>query len=83
MDVIERITLIIKAEELTREQLAAKTGVSYTRWQNVMNKKAKIRLEDIEALGNALPEYAYWLAFGKELPACGQISPMTKKEQND
>lgn len=83
MDSLERIKKVISEEKLKRDDLVQKTGLSYTRWQSVLSGKAKVRLEDIESMAEAFPEYAYWLAFGKELPACGQISPMTKKVQND
>lgn len=83
MDVIDRIKLLIEEEKLTRESLASITGVSYTRWQTVLNRKGKARHDDIEALGKAFPNYAYWIAYGTEIPEAGQISPMTKKAQRD
>lgn len=81
MDVIDRIKLLVQAEGLTREDLTRVTGVSYTRWQTVINRKGKARHDDIESLGKAFPDYAYWLAYGEELPIAGQVSPMTKKHK--
>ena len=83
MDTLERIKKVIKEEKLKRDDLVEKTGINYTRWQSVISGKAKVRMEDIEGLATAFPEYGYWLAFGKELPQAGQISPMTKKAQRD
>ena len=78
MELLERIKEIEKAEGLTREDLAMKAGLKYTRLRNVVGGQTKVRLEDIEALATAFPEYKHWLVFGEELPEAGQISPMTK-----
>lgn len=78
-DVIDRLNLIIETERVSRDALSQKTGISYTRWTNALQRKAKLRHEEIEAVGNAWPEYMLWLAYGKELPEAGQISPLTKK----
>lgn len=76
---LNRLNEVAKSEELTREDLAEKTGLKYTRISNLFNKRGHIRAEEIEAIGKAFPEYKYWLAFGDELPEAGQISPMTKQ----
>lgn len=81
MDVIERIKMLERAEGLSREELAIKAGIKYTRLRNAVGGQVKLRHEELEAIGNAFPEYAYWLAYGKELPEAGQISPMTKEAQ--
>lgn len=78
-DVIDRINLIIETEKVSRDVLSQKTGIGYTRWTNALQRKAKLRHEEIEAIGKAWPEYKLWLAYGEELPEAGQISPMTKK----
>ncbi len=83
MDVLERIKAIEKAEGLNREELALKAGIKYTRLRNAIGGQVKLRHEEIEQIGNAFPEYAYWLAYGKEIPEAGQISPMTKATQED
>lgn len=81
VDVIDRINLIIESEGLSREALSQKTGITYTTWSNALQRKAKLRHEEIEAIGKAWPEYRLWLAYGDELPEAGQISPMTKAAQ--
>lgn len=78
MNPIERINLLKEHLGKTVDGLATDTGIGASRWKNIFSGKAKVRLEDIEALGKAYPEYSHWLAFGKELPESGQISPMTK-----
>lgn len=78
-DVIERIKVICKAEGLTREELASKTGMNYTRWHNLMNNRGVIRPEEIILTGNAFPEYKHWIVFGEELPEAGQISPKIRE----
>lgn len=83
MNVLERIKELEKLEELSREELANKTGIKYTRLRNAIGGQVKLRHEEIEAIGNAFPEYAFWIAYGKEIPEAGQISPMTKKTQID
>ncbi len=78
-DVIDRINLLVESEGLSREALSKKTGISYTRWTNTLQRKAKLRHEEIEAVGKAWPQYRLWIAYGEELPDAGQISPTTKK----
>tara|TARA_R110000850_G_scaffold97031_2_gene202715 strand:+ start:906 stop:1184 length:279 start_codon:yes stop_codon:yes gene_type:complete len=82
-DAVIRIKALCETEKLSREQLAEKTGIKYSRWHNLMNDRGKIKSEEIEALGKAWPEYRIWIAYGDELPEAGQISPMTKKAQED
>lgn len=82
-DVIDRINLIIETEKISRDALSQKTGIGYTRWTNALQRKAKLRHEEIEAIGYAWPEYMLWLAYGIEKPEMGQISPMTKKSLGD
>lgn len=83
LDVIDRINLIIETEKISRDLLSQKTGIGYTRWTNAIQRKAKLRHEEIEAIGKAWPEYKLWLAYGEEMPEAGQISPMTKKALGD
>ncbi len=44
-----------------------------------MNKRARLSMNEVEALIDVWPDYAYWLVTGKELPESGQVSPLTKK----
>ena len=79
MNITDRINAIIEEEGVNRPFLEKKTGIKAKRWTNVQNKQAKAYGEEIEAIATLWPEYAYWLATGKELPEAGQISPMTKR----
>lgn len=80
MEIEDRIKLIIESEGMTREKFAHKVGIPYTRITNIFSGRAKVRHEEIEAIGNAYPQFMVWLAYEKELPEAGQISPMTKKD---
>lgn len=77
-DAVIRIKEICELERLSREELAQRTGITYSRWHNLMNDRGKIKSEEIEATGKAWPEYMLWIAYGIEKPEIGQISPMTK-----
>lgn len=81
MDLRERIKEIERVENLTREELAKRMGVSYTRLRNLVGGQTKFRIDDLEALAAIFPAYEYWIYSGKELPESGQISPMTKEAQ--
>lgn len=83
MDYIERIKEIEITEGLGREELAIKSGLKYTRLRNVVGGQAELRASDLAAIANAFPEYEVWLFTGKEYPADGQISPITKRTQQD
>lgn len=78
---IERLRQLCKSEGLTHEELAIKAGFKPSRISNLMNQRGQIKQEELEQLGTTFPEYAFWLAYGKELPEAGQISPMTKEAQ--
>jgi transcriptional regulator with XRE-family HTH domain len=82
-EVILRIKLICEMEGISREELSEKTGMTYSRWHNLMNDRGKIKSEEIEATGKAWPEYRLWIAYGEEIAGAGQISPMTKSAQQD
>lgn len=79
MSYIERIKEIEKAESLSREELAMKCGIKYTRLRNVVGGQAEVRASDLAGIAEAFPEYEVWLFTGKEYPQDGQISPKTKK----
>lgn len=81
MNFIERIKELCRIEGLTREDLAEKCGIRYTRINNVLIGRGHIRTDELEQIGNAFPEYKHWIAYGSELPEAGQISPMTKAKK--
>lgn len=83
MSFLDRVKKIEKHEGLSREELAMKAGMKYTRLRNLVGGQGQVRLDDIEAITKAFPEYKHWLIFGEELPESGQISPMTKKTHSD
>lgn len=83
MNVIDRVKLLRTLEGISYVELCEKTGIEKKRLENVINDKAKIRHEEIEAIGKAWPEYRLWIAYGEEIPEAGQISPMTKSAQKD
>tara|TARA_B100001109_G_scaffold254921_1_gene255995 strand:+ start:25490 stop:25738 length:249 start_codon:yes stop_codon:yes gene_type:complete len=79
MNSLERIDLLLSLERKTRRELAGLTGIPESRWNSVMNKRARLSMNEVEALIDVWPDYAYWLVTGKELPESGQVSPLTKK----
>lgn len=79
MDIKDRIKEIERVENLTREELARKIGITYTRLRNLVGGQTKFRMDDLEALCTVFPEYEYWIYTGKEIPQVGLISPMTKQ----
>lgn len=83
MHVLDRVRLLRTMEGISYVELCERTGIDKKRLENVINEKAKIRHEEIEAIGHAWPEYMLWLAYGIEKPEMGQISPMTKKSLGD
>lgn len=83
MDIKDRIKEIEREEKLTREDLAEKAEIKYTRLRNLVGGQTIFRMDDIEAIATVFPEYEYWLYTGKELPEAGQISPMTKAAQKN
>lgn len=83
MTFIDRVREIERVESLGREELAMKAQMKYTRLRNLMGGQGQPRLDDIEALASAFPEYSLWLVYGREIPEAGQISPMTKETMED
>lgn len=83
MNVIDRVKLLKTLEGISYGDLCVKTKIDKKRLENVIAGKAKLRHEEIEAIGKAWPEYMLWLAYGEELIDAGQISPMTKAAQKE
>ena len=70
----KRVRTLVR--HLTPAKVAKETGMEKPRWGTVAhNLKVKIRLEDLDALIEAFPEYELWLWKGEVDPAKGQISP--------
>ena len=71
----ERLRTLVRYIGATR--LSECTAITERqRWQTVAtNKKVKARIEDLEELLKAFPEYELWLWKGEVDPANGQIAP--------
>lgn len=70
----DRVRSLVR--HLTPAKVAKETGMDKPRWGTVAhNLKVKIRLEDLDALIGAFPEYELWLWKGEVDPVNGQISP--------
>lgn len=70
----ERIRALVKY--LGPAIVAKKTGLDRRRWGTVAhNLKVKVRIEDMDALLDAYPEYELWVWKGEVDPDKGQISP--------
>lgn len=75
----DRFRELVEVEGLKMPWLEAETGISKKRWTNVRHGTVEMRAEEIAAIEKLYPEYGYWLAFGKELPEAGQVSPAAKR----
>ncbi|AYF90541.1 DNA-binding protein [Pseudomonas sp. MOB-449] len=71
----ERLRTLVRHIGATR--LADATSIKERqRWQTVAtNRKVKARVEDLEELLRAFPQYELWLLKGEVDPAKGQVSP--------
>lgn len=70
----ERVRSLVR--HLSPSVVAKSTGIEKARWGTVAhNQKVKVRLEDLDALIEAFPEYELWLWKGEIDPGQGQISP--------
>lgn len=71
----ERLRTLVRYLGATK--LAEATAITERqRWQTVAtNRKVKARIEDMEELLKAFPQYELWLWKGEVDPARGQYSP--------
>ncbi len=71
----ERLRTLVRHIGATK--LAESTAIKERqRWQTVAtNRKVKTRIEDMEELLKAFPQYELWLWKGEVDPSKGQISP--------
>ena len=77
----DRLIILLKFMDLKNPALEKKTEIPRTTWQNLRNKKGRVNEEQIQAITNLYPEYAYWLTTGKVIPEAGQISPEIEEER--
>ncbi len=70
----ERLRALVR--HLGAAKLASVTPIERRRWQTVAtNHEVKARIEDMEELLKAFPQYDLWLWKGEVDPARGQLSP--------
>ena len=71
----ERVRTLVRFIGATK--LAESTAITERqRWQTVAtNRKVKARIEDLEELLKAFPQYELWLLKGEVDPARGQVAP--------
>ncbi|WP_236211878.1 DNA-binding protein [Metapseudomonas otitidis] len=71
----QRLRTLVRHIGATR--LADTTAIKERqRWQTVAtNRKVKARVEDLEEVLKAFPQYELWLLKGDVDPAKGQVSP--------
>lgn len=77
----ERLRILVRHIGATK--LAETTAIKERqRWQTVAtNRKVKARVEDMEALLKAYPQYELWLWKGEVDPANGQVAPSQEASQ--
>ncbi|PNG12043.1 DNA-binding protein [Stutzerimonas stutzeri] len=75
----ERLRTLVR--HLGATKLAEATSIKERqRWQTVAtNRKVKARIEDMEELLKAFPQYELWLWRGEVDPEKGQVSPEYEK----
>jgi DNA-binding Xre family transcriptional regulator len=84
MNIEERMREIILTTNIKSKELEIKTGIDRDRWNNLRKTKptAKVRAEEVEALIDIFPNFAYWMTTGKEIPESGQFSPQHQESIN-
>jgi hypothetical protein len=78
-DTVDRFLLLLELERVKMPWLEGQTGIETKRWHSIKQRKV-MRTSELDAITCLYPEYAYWLATGKELVAAGQVSPLTKRQ---
>ncbi|WP_083930160.1 hypothetical protein [Methylovulum miyakonense] len=74
-DIRERMIILLDFIGLKNPKLEEKTGIPRTTWGNIRNRRGRANEEQITAVIQLWPEYAYWLTTGLTIPEAGQISP--------
>jgi len=74
-DIRDRIIILLDFIGIKNPKLEEKTGIAKTTWSNLRNRRGRANEEQISAIVNLWPEYAYWIISGKTMPEAGQISP--------
>ena len=71
----DRIIILLDFMGLSNHKLEKKTGIPRTTWGNLRNRRGRANEDQIMAIVNLWPEYAYWLTTGQTILEAGQISP--------
>jgi hypothetical protein len=80
----ERVITVVKESGLKNPELESRTGINRYTWQNIRNKPERaLKTEEIEAVVQLFPEYAYWIMTGLTIPEAGQISPEIEKARSE
>lgn len=72
-DITDRAMLLLG--KISLSELAVTNSKEYVRWQNIKRGSARMAAIEVEQLGNAFPQYRYWLISGEVMPEAGQTSP--------
>jgi len=80
----ERVITVVKESGLKNPELESRTGINRYTWQNIRNKPERaLKTEEIEAVVQLFPKYAYWITTGLTIPEAGQISPEMEKARTE
>lgn len=79
----DRILELVVFFDLSNKDLESISNISSHKWGNLKTGKQRANEDHIEAIINAYPEYAYWLATGKTSPEIGQISPELEESRRN
>lgn len=69
----DRALQLLSATSL--KELAEVNSKDYLRWQNIKRGRARLGADELELLGQAYPQYRWWLMTGEVMPDKGQVSP--------
>ncbi|MEC4749814.1 helix-turn-helix transcriptional regulator [Methylomicrobium sp. Wu6] len=61
--------------KVTVDDFSLKTGIKSGQISSIENNRQKVYGWHIQVISDIWPKYAYWLATGKTIEDCGQISP--------
>lgn len=77
-DSLIRVRILKNYKKFTYRDLSDFSGVPMVIWKRFFNNKAPLYWENFEHISKMCPGYECWIAFGKERPEYGDISPMTE-----
>ncbi|MBZ9665231.1 helix-turn-helix domain-containing protein [Pseudomonas sp. LMG 31766] len=71
----ERLIDVWDRKKLSAPKLEKLTGIDRSSWYHLRNGKRRANEQDIEAIVQMFPQYAFWIASGQIAPEIGQTSP--------